>query len=179
MEEKEILERAFEEGFAAAAVIPTEQFHFVPEYRVYCEENRCGNYGKNYGCPPDCGTTDEMKEKVRAFQKGLVLQTRWKDVDPMDGEEMKALKREHTGMTSRLVKRLRAEGLEGRPIMAGPCNFCPACGLVEGKPCPHEELRFSCLSAYCIDATRLAESCGMEISWTGGEAAFFSIYLFN
>ena len=35
-------ERAKQLGFSAAAVMDTKNLVFKPEYRVFCEENRCG-----------------------------------------------------------------------------------------------------------------------------------------
>ena len=37
-------ERAKQLGFSAAAVMDTKNLVFKPEYRVFCEENRYGNY---------------------------------------------------------------------------------------------------------------------------------------
>ena len=39
-------ERAKQLGFSAAAVMDTKNLVFKPEYRVFCEENRCGNYDR-------------------------------------------------------------------------------------------------------------------------------------
>ena len=55
-------ERAKQLGFSAAAVMDTKNLVFKPEYRVFCEENRCGNYDRNPACPPESGSVEEMKE---------------------------------------------------------------------------------------------------------------------
>ena len=41
----------------------------VPEERIraYCEENKCGSYGRNYTCPPHAGELDEIREKLRFY----------------------------------------------------------------------------------------------------------------
>lgn len=44
-----MIEAAKELGFSGAAVIDTAQLVFIPEYRVFCEENLCGNYDLNPG----------------------------------------------------------------------------------------------------------------------------------
>ena len=68
-------ERAKQLGFSAAAVMDTKNLVFKPEYRVFCEENRCGNYDRNPACPPESGSVEEMKEKALSYNKTLVLQT--------------------------------------------------------------------------------------------------------
>ena len=49
-----LIEEAKALGFSDAAVISTDQLVFVPEYRVFCEDNLCGNYDKN----PAVSTTE-------------------------------------------------------------------------------------------------------------------------
>ena len=76
MTDSEIIRLATAEGFAAAAIVDTRQIVFDPAFRPYCEENLCGQYGANYSCPPDCGTPEEMKQRILAHRKALVLQDR-------------------------------------------------------------------------------------------------------
>ena len=64
-------ERAKQLGFSAAAVMDTKNLVFKPEYRVFCEENRCGNYDRNPACPPESGSVEEMKEKALSYNKTL------------------------------------------------------------------------------------------------------------
>ena len=58
-------ERAKQLGFSAAAVMDTKNLVFKPEYRVFCEENRCGNYDRNPACPPESGRNE---------RKSIILQ---------------------------------------------------------------------------------------------------------
>ena len=60
-------------GFSDAAVMDTDNLVFMPEYRVFCEENACGNYDKNPACPPESGTVEEMKARALKYEKTLVL----------------------------------------------------------------------------------------------------------
>ena len=75
MTDQEMIALAESLGFAAAGVVGTEEIVFDPSFRPYCEENLCGKYGVNYACPPACGTPEEMKQRVLAHKKALVLQT--------------------------------------------------------------------------------------------------------
>lgn len=176
-----IYEIAAEAGFEDAAVIDTADLQFVYEFRALCEENDCGNYGKNYGCPPFCGTPREMEEKVRKYRKAVVFQSKTTVADVMNPLETKPVKKKHIQQTRRAMKHMEEAGMkmDGFAIMCGPCNFCPTCARLEGKPCTHEEMRTSCLSAYCINATELANHCGMEIEWGGNIASFFSLYVYD
>ncbi len=181
MDIKQMEAIALEAGFEKTKLLSTEELVFVHEYRKYCEENACGNYNKNYGCPPYCGTPEEMEERVMTYKKALVFQTKTYMKDIFDEEETKKSKKIHTKKTFQAVKKMQEAGLDEKGIyaMCGPCSLCSQCKIVLGEPCVQEEKRTSCLSAYCIDVTKLAESCGMEITWVGNEVSFFSIYFFD
>lgn len=181
MNEKLINDIARQTGFKMASLIPTEALVFVPEYRKYCEQNDCGNFGTNYGCPPYCGTPKEMEERVKDYSQAIVFQSSTKVLDIFNEEETKAIKKEHTRMTIKVMKSLKENGLtmDGFPIMCGSCSYCEQCGMKDGTPCVNEEMCFSCLSAYCIDAGQMAERCGMEIQWSGDVVSFFSLYVFD
>ena len=181
MEEDRVIGLAKEAGFAAAKVISTDDLKFVHEFRKYCEDNACGNYNRNYGCPPYCGTPQEMEDKVMRYRQAVVFQSRTPVENALDDSVTKKIKKKHTQMTLKVMGSLGENGfpMDGMPIMAGPCNLCEKCEMPEGKPCIHEEKRFSCLSAYCIDAVALAQTCGMEMQWSGKLVSFFSLYLFD
>ena len=122
-----------------------------------------------------------MEEKVRKYENALVFQSRTPVKDIFDDEETKAIKKIHTKKTLQAVEALKKEGLQegGTFIMCGPCNFCDICRMVEGEACVKENMRFSCLSAYCIDAMKMAEHCQMDVEWNGSVVSFFSLYLFK
>ncbi|MGI6069921.1 MAG: DUF2284 domain-containing protein [Blautia sp.] len=181
MDKERMIDIALEEGFAEAAVIPVEELVFRKEFREICRINDCGNYGANYGCPPDCGEPEAMEERVRKYRYAVVFRSETPVGDLMDSQETKAIKKKHTAMTLRVRRRYEQEGGEtgGLSIMAGPCNICTPCKRQTGEPCDHEDLRFSCMSAYCIDAAAMAKACGMELVWSGNLASFFSLYCFE
>lgn len=180
MTEKEIRETALQEGFTYVEWMDVKDLQFDSSLRKYCVENRCGNYGNNYACPPDCGTTEEMEKMVRRFDRALVLETVQQLKDLMDGEEVKKARAWHNKISSELIRKVSKEQweqTEGMAVMAGSCAICGTCAKAEGKPCRFPEQVASCLSAYCIVAEKMANHCGMPY-WCGeNRVAFFSIYL--
>ena len=64
---------AKEAGFTDAAYLPVRELVVVPEYRAFCEENLCGNYGVLPACPPMSGTVEEMTAAMRRYQTALIL----------------------------------------------------------------------------------------------------------
>lgn len=177
MEKQKILDLAAELGFANAVVVKTGDIPFNPAFRVCCEDNSCGKYGVNWSCPPDCGTTDQMREKILSRPYALVLQTTW-DIDSDDGPAIKRCKGQHNKQTRELMARL-ADRTSGFMVGASGCSLCEVCSLVEGKACRFPEKMASCMSAYCIYVQQLAEGNGMEYDSGPGLVNFFSMYVFG
>lgn len=177
MKEEEMLRKAEKLKFTNAAFLDVDQLEFDPGLRRYCRENACGNYGKNYACPPDCGTPEEMEQKVRRYSRVLVLQTIQKLRDWTDPAQIRRARKRHNDMTLAFAKGMEEQGEKGMKIMAGPCSLCETCGRSQGIPCRFPGQLASCFSAYCICAEKMAESCQMPY-WCGeNTVAFFSMYL--
>lgn len=83
MDNEAIIKIAIDKGFEDAAIIDTADIVFDASFRPYCEENLCGWYGANYSCPPDCGTPQEMEQKVKSHKYALVLRTVWNRHHPL------------------------------------------------------------------------------------------------
>ena len=179
MNEQTMIDLAVSEGFAAAAVVDTDQIVFDPMFRPYCEENLCGQYGANYSCPPDCGSPEAMKQRILAHKKALVLQTIWQVQDYSDAPTIKKAKKSHNTAELRLIQRLRDEGCDGVIVGASGCSLCAPGGLPKGEPCRFPDLQYSCMSAYCIFVRKLAEACGMEYDCGEGLLGLFGMYAFG
>jgi len=154
----EIIAHAIELGFKKAAVISTKQLVYIPEYRKYCEENVCGNYNLLPVCPPNCGTTEEMYQRLLKYTKVLVLQT---EMIPEKWEKAYYLagKKQHNKLTDKLLELIAFD--DYLVMSAGPWKNA------------------SCMSAYSIDAAKMAESCNMSCWEQDGKLRFFSSVLFN
>lgn len=152
-----IIEEAKKLGFSNAAVMSTDKLVFVPEYRHFCEENLCGCYNVNPACPPQSGTVEEMDKRARSYEKTLVLQTIREN-----GVDYKKAKLHQNHLTEQLAEKMKEAGKTDLMIMsAGPYKH------------------HSCMSAYCVDAQKMADEAGM-ICWNEDDKVrFFSLILFH
>lgn len=158
MLEDVLLTKALAAGFKHAAVIDVNELVYVPEYRKYCEENLCGNYDRLPVCPPNCGTAEEMHLKTLKYKKVLVLQS---EMVPVKKEltEYLAGKRKHNELMDKLLLQLKLDDI--LVMSAGPWK------------------NYSCMSAYSIDAEKMAASCNMICWGKDGIVRFFSSILYN
>lgn len=158
---KTLIEIAEELGFAESASIKVNQIMFVPEYRKYCEDNVCGNYDKIPTCPSECGTFEQLHDKVMEYNTAFVMKTLW-EVENFQGDKaFKQMKMQHNKITKELASQAAQQGQKGYVITAGPTADT------------------SCISAYCIDVSDLAAKCGMDYFCGENKVAFFSIFLHN
>ena len=176
--EEKLLQAAEELGFDNYRIIDTMAISFEERFRMYCEMNYCGNYDKNYSCPPACGEAKELERKAKQFERALVLQTINPVKNILDDEETKGIKHRHNQMTWSLIEGMKEDLKEYLPAMAGPCQICSPCAMELGKACPFPKKRASCLSAFCVKVDALAEYCEIPY-YCEGEVAFFSILFFH
>ncbi len=148
-------------GLSGAALMDVKDLVIVPEYRQFCEENLCGNYNVLPVCPPESGTVEEMTQRVRKYKTALVLTREVTPVCFSDTAEQKAAKRAQNLMTEQLMEQMHADGMSDLLMMgAGPWKDA------------------SCMSAYCINAQKMADHVGMKCWENDGKIRYFSLILF-
>ena len=175
---KQILQLARALGFASAAVVDMADVPFDHYFRKYCEENLCGQYNANYSCPPLCGSPEQMERRLRAYKRALVLQTKWNITDYHDHAAIRKAKSTHNTAMLSLIDHMRREGHNGIMCGASCCSLCETCAMTGKHPCIKPNLKFSCMSAYCIYVKKLAEQCGMEYVCEDGKLALFGLFAY-
>lgn len=177
MTDMEFLKLAEEAGFSAA-LISTSEIVVNPEFRPYCEENRCGKYNANYSCPPDCGSVEEVQERLASGKRALALQTIWEIGSYENKQAIQDSKKAHNAAILRLTEKLRQAGVHGFCLGYGGCPICDPCKRLSNEPCAHPDKKISCMSAYCIDVAKLAEKCNLEFAWVPEKLFLFGMFVF-
>lgn len=178
MTDQELLQLAQSEGFQGAFIAP-EEIPINGEFRAFCEENRCGRYGANYSCPPDCGTVEEMQNKLLSEDRVLVIQTIREIAGYNDKETIMKSKSEHNAAVLRLMKKFQENGYAGFCSGYNGCSLCDPCKRQENQPCLFPSKRISCLSAYCVDVAQLAKQCHLAFAWDPNRLHLFGIIAFH
>ena len=149
----------------------------VPEQRIrdLCFENKCGNYGNHYMCPPYVSSLEEIKARLKTFQRGVLLQyTKSLDVRN-DDEGLKQSKIDFHNKILQLEEFLRDEGTERAwGMIGGSCELCEVCRAKLGEPWVyHHDVRAS-RTAIAIDVLAFLDKFGLDnkfhpdkITWTG------------
>jgi predicted metal-binding protein len=149
----------------------------IPEERIraYCEENKCGNYGRNYSCPPHAGELDDFREKLKEFKRGYLLQYSEEMDTRKDLKKLLRSKDDFHEMVLKLEEYLRKQGINKVwGLIGGNCGLCRRCKILKGKPCKHPDKARVSLEAIGIDVVGLLEKLGLDshfhrgkVTWTG------------
>ena len=174
----DLVRAALDAGAFKAYVLPVGKIPFDPGLRAYCEANACGTYGKNYGCPPYVGTTDEVIARVKEYENILVFQTVGQLEDSFDFEGMTEAAARHKALVSELYESVKGELGRSMPLSAGGCPVCGKCAKLEEKPCRFPEKAISSLEAHCINVSTLAGKCGMKYINGANTVTYFGAILF-
>lgn len=172
----EIKEQALGEGFTYVGELDCNTIQLREEVRAMCASGNCHIYGKCWSCPPGCGTLDECRERVRRYQKGIIVQTVGELEDPMDGETMMETEALHKENFDKLEKVLRANYPDMMALGAGCCRKCKTCTYPDA-PCRFPKESFSSMEAYGMLVTQICQDNGMQYYYGNCTIAYTSCFL--
>ena len=70
---EELKKLALEEGFSNAGQLNLKALVFMPEVRQMCSADKCHAYGRNWRCPPACGTLEESAALAAQYSFGMIV----------------------------------------------------------------------------------------------------------
>ena len=172
--EEKLIEAFIRLGFDEYRKISTGELIFSQDVFKQCEKNTCGNFGKNYGCPPLAGSEEERKLRVLSHRDAFVIS---KIVSFTSRKEMQ----NSTELLNRIHRELRQE-FEDEDVLImgpGPCTVCKKCSAIDGLPCRYPEKTQYSLEGSGIDVVRMSKELNMTYNAGGGRIGFFSLVLYN
>jgi predicted metal-binding protein len=125
-------------GFSRMGDLAADSLRVRPEVREACAADKCKAYGKNWSCPPACGSLEECERRIRQYSAALILQTSGRLEDSFDYEAMAAIADDHNNHLRAFHEKLRNFLDDGQFLLlgSGACKVCETC------PCPESLCRF-------------------------------------
>ena len=167
---------AKESGFTNYAPLDVSTLDFMQEIRDMCSADKCGNYNKSWSCPPACASLEEMRERVKAYNNGIIVQTVGEIEDSLDWDgiiEIGARHKENFG-------RMRAELEKDNPGLlamgAGECKLCETCTYPD-DPCRFPDKKEISMEAYGLFVSKVCTDNGLSYNYGPGKFAFTSCFL--
>lgn len=173
------ISQALSHGAAHASIVSVSDITFQPELREACKQNHCGNYDRNWTCPPRIGDIHALINKLKNYTHALIFQTISELEDSFDFEGMVRASNNH----QQLVLTLRDyfnQNLQANFLIlgAGGCPLCTPCALVTHEPCRHPDEALSSLEAHGIQVSLLAETAHMNYINGANTVTYFGALFF-
>lgn len=165
-------------GFTHTAPLDISTIDLKQEVRDMCSANTCGKYGKNWSCPPGCGTVDECKEKVQKYTKGILVQTVGDIEDSFDAEGLLAAAAAHDEHVKQLQDEVMKQVDDILILGAGTCKLCKECTYPD-NPCRLPKLMHSSMEAYGMLVLEVCKKNNLTYYYGSDHIAYTGCILFN
>ncbi|MDY7032261.1 MAG: DUF2284 domain-containing protein [Thermodesulfobacteriota bacterium] len=149
----------------------------IPEERIraFCIEDKCGNYGKNYMCPPHIGSIAEMQDMLVNYSEGILFQYSKEFNVKKNRKKVEETKLDFHRIILQLENFMKEKGIfELQGLIGGSCALCGFCYAGLNKPCPSPEKARPSLESLGIDLMTLLKGLDLDtefhsdrITWTG------------
>lgn len=174
---EEMMSLAQELGFSHFGILKTNDLVFMPEVRKMCEDNRCNMYNKSWGCPPACGTLEEISKQAMGYLHGIVLQMTGDMEDDFDVETMMETEKLQKERFAQMVEQLLSKEIECLPMASGACTLCQQC-TYPNEPCRFPDKVHPSMEAYGLMVSDSCKAAGLEYYYGPQTITFSACILF-
>ena len=154
------IELALELGFDYAAPLDPATLTPRQDVREMCAADKCRAYGKNWTCPPYCGTLEECQAKMQSFSRGILLQTVGTMEKTIDTKTYRRTEQRHLEQFAQLSQLLRREYPQTLCLGSGGCRVCGSCAWPED--CRFPEKAYSSMEGYGLFVTQVCRDNGLK-----------------
>ena len=172
----ELIQEALEQGFSQAGELNVGALDFMPEVREMCSADRCHQYGKNWRCPPGCGSIEDAARRAGEYSYGIIVQTIGHMEDEFDYETITGTGEKHKKNFAALVEKLKERYSDMLPMGAGTCTICETCTYPDA-PCRFPDKSISSMEAYGLWVSKVCELSGIPYNNGKSTITYTSCYL--
>jgi predicted metal-binding protein len=172
----ELVTKAIDYGFSHAALLDASTLRARNEVRDMCSADKCNRYGKNWRCPPACGSIEENERAMSAYRTGLIVQTTGELEDDFDYESMEAAGRRQKELFISFRDELAGEYPDMLALGNGACDVCGECTYPD-TPCAAPERSVSSMEAFGLLVSDVCEKNGLGYYYGPGTITYTGCYL--
>ena len=167
---------AKESGFTNHAPLDVAGLEFLQDVRDMCNAGRCRDYGTSWSCPPACPPLGEIRETVKGYSGGILVQTVGDLEDSYDWQGIIDTGGRHKANFAHMRSKLDKAFDSVLAMGAGTCRICEKCSY------PNELCRFPDKMEVSMEASGLFVSkvCtdnGLAYNYGADKIAFTSCFL--
>lgn len=154
------LDLAKELGFDTALTLDPEILQPLAAVREMCAADKCRAYGRNWTCPPACGSLEDCAQRMRGYRQGILVQTVGKLRKSIDTKAYRETELRHLEQFEQLCAALRQTYPQSLCLGTGGCRICKICAYPEA--CRFPDKAVSSMEAYGLFVTQVCRDCGAE-----------------
>lgn len=159
METQRWIQTALELGFSEAAPLQPRMLQPRQDVRDMCAADRCRAYGKNWTCPPYCGSLEACAERMHRYTAGILVQTVGITEKSIDTKAYRRTEEKHLELFGKLSELIRRYDPGALCLGAGGCRICSVCAWPE--PCRFPENAHASMEGYGLFVTDVCRNCGL------------------
>lgn len=172
-----LMSLAGENGFSHWAAADLSAFVPLPSVREMCAADRCGQYGKNWACPPECGSLEAAWQEIGRYRQGLLVQTTGFLADDFDYDGIQRTAEAHRKAFQNFARQARLLHPGCLPLTAGACTLCARC-TCPGRPCRFPGKRLSSMEAYGLWVSDICVKSGLPYNYGPQTITYTACVLF-
>lgn len=169
--------RAKELGFDTAAPLDIATLQVRQDIRDMCAADKCRAYGKNWTCPPECGTLEECAEQMKRYTYGILLQTVGTMQKTIDTKAIYETEKKHIKNFYRFAEMIKEAYPDALCLGAGGCRICGTCAYPE--PCRFPEKACSSMEGYGLFVTQVCRDNQVKYYYGSKTVTYTACVLWN
>ncbi|WP_165000271.1 DUF2284 domain-containing protein [Anaerophilus nitritogenes] len=147
--------------------------------RDACIRNKCGQYGKNFMCPPYVGEIEDFSKKLKEYKRGflITIQDCIKEPSVMEDFYVSASKLHHILLD--IENKAKELGYDkAYALIGGNCKLCKVCNARLGKDiCNDPKRARPSLEAVGISVIDTCKKVGISIEFKKNEVVWVGMLL--
>jgi predicted metal-binding protein len=155
-----LLDLAEQIGFSQAKSLNMEALEVLPEVRAMCSADRCKNYDRSWSCPPACGSLEELADRMKHYQSGILVQTTAQMDDAFDLDAIRESERHHKKQFDTLARQARQLYPDCFPMGSGGCRRCKKC-TYPTRPCRYPKQLYPSMEACGLLVSEVCQKSGL------------------
>ena len=177
MENYETLaETANECGFTHYAPLDLSTLEFMQEIRDMCNPKQCNKYNTSWSCPPACASLEEMRERVKRYKTGILVQTVGEIEDSLDWDAIMETGARHKENFGKMRTELNKSHPSLLAMGAGECKICESCTYPD-NPCRFPDKMEISMEASGLFVSKVCTDNDLAYNYGPNYIAFTSCFL--
>ncbi len=154
------ISKALALGFTGAVPLDVATLKPREDVRAMCSADKCGAYGKNWTCPPHCGSLSECEAAMQKYAHGILLQTVGQLQKTIDTKACRQTEQRHLRQFHALAEALKQAYPQALCLGSGGCRICPTCAWPE--PCRFPERACPSMEGFGLFVTQVCRDNGCQ-----------------